>query len=1262
MSLVTGDKGLHFATSINNSGLQQGVVSAQGILRGFASNVSKMDVFAGLAMGGAYAFSSIATNAYNASKAYETSMKEIQTISEATQNDFDGMSESIMKVGLEVPQTADELAKAFYQIASAGYDGAEGLNLLDISAKAAIGGVTDVETAADGITTAMNAWKISADGAETITDQLFKTVKLGKTTFPELSNNLSQVASIAASADIPLNEILGAIATLTKQGVPTAQAFTQIKSAILSTNDVLGDGWSKTMTFQEGMKAMADEAGGSQTKLKEMTGRVEAMNGVLGLTGKNAQMAADDLKGVTDSAGAAEAAFDTMVASAENQSKLLAANIEAALKPLGDYILETYKDISVFLNKAFENGDIEKFAKLVGVAVTALIAYKATTALTSISVMDMKRALVSARKAMRALNLVSKMNPFGLLIAGVTAAVTALVLFNNETDRTEESITAFNSELNKEQTELNNIFEALKNTTKGTTERKDLIDKINTQYKDYLPNLLEEGSSLEDIETAQIGANEALEKNIALKHKREAVDKAVGDYVAKRTEQTAKIIALATRKNKHLTAQAAKDFNELVDSSIQLGRIDTKLLKIYGKKYNTQKLLGTSTSQLIAATNKIITAYKSKNKALENINATYSGYADKVKKNITSYREEQMAVVGLYRKKSITYEEYLKKIEKLQKKYNLDKNGLPIKKKTTPITPKTPTTPTKPKEEVKILNYYDTLKSALADAKSTLMNLSDVQKNANVHLIEQQKNIIKNIEGQISEQEILLGLKEVEEVQQKEVTKSLNYYEKLKQNLIKEEQNLLNLSGQSDAIDQTAITAQNQLIEGVKLQIKEQEKLLGINQEKIIPEKIKLHELSIKELFQKRKIINTELEGIDELSDKYKSLNKEKENINENIAKSLNSWVSEGLNGMSAIGDSISEVNKEVGQLISMIANVGQDIGSVVTGLITGGPLGTIQAIVSGISLITDILSGARQKAQQEKATTDEIEKQNKKLEKQLDILAEARGVNRLKEYSKALSDIDNQLAEINKKEKETKKNIIGVDVINLKGEKQAKYDKEKLDEQAAALEQQKEDLINELNERVTGTTSNAITDSILQGFANGKFAAEDFADTFEDLMKNAMLESFKTKFLEAQFDKFYESFSEASESGGELTPSEMEELQKQFNSNIAEAQAGFEAMDSLFEGMFGSGIAGDDQEEAQKQGIVGEIRANLTEETGTVLAGTMNSIRVFVATQNEILTDMNGHLVVISNNTEYNKELEKLGNIETLLQQQNESLRSGGM
>ena len=71
--------------------------------------------------------------------------------------------------------------------------------------------------------------------------------------------------------------------------------MTQIRGAIIAMNRVLGDGWSATMTLQEGMQAMADKAGGSQVKLKELTGRVEGMIGILGITGKNAKGAANDV-------------------------------------------------------------------------------------------------------------------------------------------------------------------------------------------------------------------------------------------------------------------------------------------------------------------------------------------------------------------------------------------------------------------------------------------------------------------------------------------------------------------------------------------------------------------------------------------------------------------------------------------------------------------------------------------------------------------------------------------------------------------------------------------------------------------------------------------------------------------------------------------------------------------------------------------------------------------------------------------------------
>jgi hypothetical protein len=44
-------------------------------------------------------------------------------------------------------------------------------------------------------------------------------VKLGKTTFEELSQSMFQVAPLAAAMNVPLEEVTAAVGTFTKQGV-----------------------------------------------------------------------------------------------------------------------------------------------------------------------------------------------------------------------------------------------------------------------------------------------------------------------------------------------------------------------------------------------------------------------------------------------------------------------------------------------------------------------------------------------------------------------------------------------------------------------------------------------------------------------------------------------------------------------------------------------------------------------------------------------------------------------------------------------------------------------------------------------------------------------------------------------------------------------------------------------------------------------------------------------------------------------------------
>lgn len=64
--------------------------------------------------------------------------------------------------------------------------------------------------------------------------------------------------------------------------------------------------------------------------------------------------------------------------------------------------------------------------------------------------------------------------------------------------------------------EFNTSIEVLKRGNITQEQRKELIKEINQQYGEYLPNLLTEKSSLEDIEKAQAAVNKQLEGRILL--------------------------------------------------------------------------------------------------------------------------------------------------------------------------------------------------------------------------------------------------------------------------------------------------------------------------------------------------------------------------------------------------------------------------------------------------------------------------------------------------------------------------------------------------------------------------------------------------------------------------------------------------------------------------------------------------------------------------------------------------------------------------
>ena len=255
---------------------------------------------------------------------FEAGMNEVKSLMpDLNQGEFVSLKNDVRALAVEMGVNVVESTKALYQAISAGVPRENAIEFLRVASQSAIAGVTDVETSVDTLTSVLNAYKRSAEDAEDVADVLFTTVRLGKTNFEELGSSIFNVAPLAAAMNIPLEEISAAVATLTKQGVPTAQAMTQIRASLVALQKPNADmvtalgnlGFASGQAlldakgYQGALEALRSESGLAAAELTKAFGRVEAFGAVLSLTGENFSGAIDDLRAVTNSANSMFEAF-----------------------------------------------------------------------------------------------------------------------------------------------------------------------------------------------------------------------------------------------------------------------------------------------------------------------------------------------------------------------------------------------------------------------------------------------------------------------------------------------------------------------------------------------------------------------------------------------------------------------------------------------------------------------------------------------------------------------------------------------------------------------------------------------------------------------------------------------------------------------------------------------------------------------------------------------------------------------------------------
>lgn len=336
-----------FQTGIK--GVGSSVDKANSQLSGVGAKASLAFAGAGAAAG-AFAVGSVQQFA-----GFEQKMNEVFTLLPGISKDAMGkMTDDVLAFSNETGKLPDDVIPAVYQALSAGVPQDNVFEFLRTANKAAVGGVTSLEDSVNGLSSAVNAYGPDVLSAESASDTFFTTIRLGKTTFPELSAAMSQVAPAAAALNIPLTDVSAALATMTSQGEPTASAATKIKGAVLELSKsgsaadkafqkVAGttfpDFINSGGTLQDALGLLKDGADEAGTGIQNSFGSVEAGMAAVMLTSASGEKTfSNNMEQMASSAGATGKAFDTMSGGIQQQANKLVAGVKTATLKVGQFL------------------------------------------------------------------------------------------------------------------------------------------------------------------------------------------------------------------------------------------------------------------------------------------------------------------------------------------------------------------------------------------------------------------------------------------------------------------------------------------------------------------------------------------------------------------------------------------------------------------------------------------------------------------------------------------------------------------------------------------------------------------------------------------------------------------------------------------------------------------------------------------------------------------------------------------------------------
>ncbi|WGQ15571.1 tape measure protein [Sphingobacterium faecium] len=384
----------------------------------------------------------------------------------------------------------------------------------------------------------------------------------------------------------------------------------------------------------------------------------------------------------------------------------------------------------------------------------------------------------------------------------------------------------------------------------------------------------------------------------------------------------------------------------------------------------------------------------------------------------------------------------------------------------------------------------------------------------------------------------------------------------------------------------------------------------------------------------------------------------------------VSDWGNVAAQSFSEMSQALGGSETQAGYLLGTIGELAGAAADVAGAIASGDPKAIVKSVVGAVGSIISISRRTkemnRQAREENKKFYDEAmkgERDYQALLRQRERESASRGKNSYNAIIAQLEAIKKQSPELQKAYDKVFSSLQGQDFIDGKGyqhgtwfrkaktwdvmaslggsdynELEKLYSQGKLKDKAKedfealkALKEELEeaglsvdDLQKSLKELLTGTSVSGLASGLADLFANGKRSAQDFGDSFESIMQNAIKSSFQAKFMEDAMQPFYEELAVMME-GGNLTGDQIQKLKDKYINLGEEYAKKWEDIEKV------TGVDLSNKDKGSTGSLKNDIQA-VTESTAGRLEAEFGGFRI---AQLQTLAEVRSHGLTLSKQLE---------------------------